>query len=329
MNRLHAIVFGLTIGLIFYSCSNERVIPNSSGKSSEMLVVANPSIWNGITGEAIRSYFGRNMDGLPQPEPKYSLTNIAESAFSTIFRSHRNLLIISINPDFTTPFVETRKDFWAQPQRVVKINASSDTASYRIFKENKEAFLKLFDQVERERIQMAFASAPDVALQNLIAKEIGLSMSLPQGYFVAKNIPGFIWLRRETLEISQGFLIYVEKYVDTAMFNPNYILSRRDIITQRYIPGTFAGTFMTTARSFIPPVSRQTQLNGRFAVETRGLWEVEGDFMGGPFINYTFVDETTNRIVTLDGYVYAPRDRKRDLIRQLEAIIHTTKPFSE
>lgn len=294
-----------------------------------MLVVANPSIWEGATGEAIRELFGRDMQGLPQPEPIYSLTNIAEYDFSTIFRSHRNLLIISIKPEFATPFIETRRDFWARPQRVIKINASSDTASYRIFEENKEAFLKMFEQAERERIQLAYASTPDVALQNLIARNMGLSISIPQGYFVAKNIPGFIWLRRETIEFSQGILIYTEKYKDTAMFNPGYILSRRDLITQRYIPGTFTGTFMTTERGFIPPVSRQTQLNGRFAVEIRGLWEVEGDFMGGPFINYTFVDETSNRIITLDGYVYAPNERKRDLIRQLEAIIHTAEPYSE
>jgi len=65
-----------------------------------------------------------------------------------------------------------------------------------------------------------------------------------------------------------------------------------------------------------------------FAVETRGLWEVNGNFMGGPFINYTLVNEKTNKVVTLDGYVYAPNAPKRDLLLQVETIIHSLE-FSD
>jgi hypothetical protein len=52
---------------------------------------------------------------------------------------------------------------------------------------------------------------------------------------------------------------------------------------------------------------------------------VENDFMGGPFVSYTFVDEKRNRVVTLDGYVYAPNAPKRDLMIQLESIMYSMK----
>jgi hypothetical protein len=57
----------------------------------------------------------------------------------------------------------------------------------------------------------------------------------------------------------------------------------------------------------------------------RGVWSVEHDFMGGPFISYTFVDPRNNQILTLMGYVYHPNKKKRNLLRQLEAIIYSVK----
>ncbi|MCB0408861.1 MAG: DUF4837 family protein [Flavobacteriales bacterium] len=55
------------------------------------------------------------------------------------------------------------------------------------------------------------------------------------------------------------------------------------------------------------------------------MWYVKGDFMGGPFINYTFVDEKRNKVISIDGYVYAPRFDKREYLRELEALIRSIK----
>jgi hypothetical protein len=35
------------------------------------------------------------------------------------------------------------------------------------------------------------------------------------------------------------------------------------------------------------------------------------------------VDEQHNRVVTVDGYVYNPGRDKRDLVRQIEALLYT------
>jgi hypothetical protein len=47
--------------------------------------------------------------------------------------------------------------------------------------------------------------------------------------------------------------------------------------------------------------------------------------MGGPFINYTLVDGKRNKVVTIDGYVYAPSAPKRDMMIQMEALIYSLK----
>jgi hypothetical protein len=78
---------------------------------------------------------------------------------------------------------------------------------------------------------------------------------------------------------------------------------------------------MVIADEYMEPVTRTLRIKKNLATEVRGLWEVKKDFMGGPFISYTFVDTKNNRVITLDGYVFAPGERKHDLLKQVQAIL--------
>ena len=62
-----------------------------------------------------------------------------------------------------------------------------------------------------------------------------------------------------------------------------------------------------------------------FAAEMRGMWCLVGDYMAGPFISYTFPDNRTGNLVTLEGYVYYPNHDKRDDLLQLQAILYSIK----
>ena len=48
-------------------------------------------------------------------------------------------------------------------------------------------------------------------------------------------------------------------------------------------------------------------------METRGLWKMEHDAMGGPFVSHSRVDTLNNRVVVAEGFVYAPEKMKRGL----------------
>jgi hypothetical protein len=50
--------------------------------------------------------------------------------------------------------------------------------------------------------------------------------------------------------------------------------------------------------------------------------------MGGPFITYAFIDPETSRAVIVTGFVYAPRDDKRELLRQVETLMYTVRKSS-
>lgn len=76
---------------------------------------------------------------------------------------------------------------------------------------------------------------------------------------------------------------------------------------------------------YIPPVFKNVDIDGQFAIETRGLWRTKGDFMGGSFINYTIFDENNNQRIMLDAFLYAPDSKKRNLVLELESILRTLK----
>ena len=85
---------------------------------------------------------------------------------------------------------------------------------------------------------------------------------------------------------------------------------------------------MITEKAYLP-VFKSTFIKNFESFETRGTWEVQGDFMGGPFINYLVKDTINNRTLYIEGFVFSPSQRKRDNIIELEAIIKTLKIFEK
>jgi uncharacterized membrane protein YcgQ (UPF0703/DUF1980 family) len=79
---------------------------------------------------------------------------------------------------------------------------------------------------------------------------------------------------------------------------------------------------MTTDMKF-PMVYKEYTYKDEYTAELRGLWYTDHDFMGGPFVSLSKVDEINGRIVTIEGFVYAPKTSKRNYVAQLEAVLHT------
>ncbi len=320
-----ALIFASLV-FILSSCKMDRSgLPPSTGKTNEMLIVMNNETdWNGRIGKTVKEFFGDCLEGLPQPEPKYTMAFIPEKNFSKMFQTHHNLFIVDINKDFKEPLLETKKNLWAKPQRVVKITASDKESFFDVFDKNKEAIIELFNENERVRTNGAFLSIEDYKLRGMLVTDFDISLNIPKSFITAKKTTDFVWIRREAEKFSQGIIIYFYPYTDTVAFAPARITHIRDSVTRKYIPGPSKGSYMKTA-TIVPPVSKRIDFNGNFAVEMRGMWELEGDFMGGPFISYTLVDQRINRVVTLEGYVYNPGQQKRNLIRQIETILYTFK----
>ncbi len=315
------IVFIAVVVFTLSSCTESKTKgPTSTGRGSEIVVVCTKRLWVGPVGDSIRGVFMSAMLGLPEDEPEYTLINIPEKDFSRFLQTHRNVLMVDVNTENEKNNVETLENVWSHPQRVIKIKAGSDTAFFNIFKKRSTAILELFNQNERARFAAQNKLNRNFESEKLM-EDFGIKMVISKDFYTAKKMSDFVWLRSEATTLSLGIIMYTYPYKDTAQLEQAAILSARDRYTQLYIPGPIEGSYMTSEREMFPMVSRKILFKGMFAVETRGLWKTEGDFMGGPFVNYTIVDAPRQRIVVLDGYVYYPNKSKRNYVRQLESII--------
>ena len=89
------------------------------------------------------------------------------------------------------------------------------------------------------------------------------------------------------------------------------------------IPGELEGSVMSTNRDFVTVENMQIQ--GHYVQEARGFWEMTKDVMGGPFVAHSQVDTINNRVIVVEGFVYAPDKMKRTMMRRLEAALYTLK----
>ena len=316
----------LALILAFAACSSEeKQQPSATGRAGELLVVMNNRQFEGPAGEAIREVFQAQVPMVLTEEPMFDVVQIEEESFVKMFETHRHIFMVDIIDTLSKATLEIRKDVWSYPQAVIRVQAPSDSVFRRVVEANARAFTDHYLAAERERIINAYNRIPNNEARQAVRDKFGFELAIPEGFYVAKEGDGFLWIRstgtREDLEMS--VLIATLEYKDPAIdFSPETIRMRRDSLTQLYIPGEFEGSYMTTYPE-LSPEFREVNFNGYYAVEARSLWRVEKDFMGGPFINYTLVDEPRNRLVILDGFVYFPNKEKRDYLRQLEALIYS------
>ena len=98
----------------------------------------------------------------------------------------------------------------------------------------------------------------------------------------------------------------------------------RDSVLKANVPGPTEGSYMTTEYQVDPPIfEKDNTEEGKYAAKLTGRWRVEGDLMGGPFVSLTVVNSERLELLTVESFVYAPNQYKRNIMRQLEAILYT------
>ena len=332
MKNIRFITATLILLTALVSCVNEDKVKETrkarsvGGTSEILLVTQNDEQWNGLMGQTVRDFFEQEQYGLPQPEKNFKVSHINLDALNDMFNKHRNLIIAKIDKNIKKPLVETQKNMYSEPQFVMRITASSPESWARAFETKKEELKLRFDENERARFTEFFRPTTNSKIVNQLKKQFGISMNVPEGYIIGIDQDDFMWIRKETKDMSMAFLIYELPYKDTSDLNPEHIISVRDSIVKKHIPGPIDGSYMTTDKEFLKPVFKTLpDFPAGYAVETRGLWNLVGDFMAGPFVSYSIVNPENTKIITAEGWVYYPNKNKRDLLRQQESILYSLK----
>ncbi len=303
------------------SVSSNRV--TSQGSPYEVVVVCNQPEWESELGDSLRSILGAQIPYLNQEEVIYSVIRVTNQSYKDLIARHRNILEVNVQPSISEASIAVRYDLAASPQIVLTLQAPSIASATAYVSENRESLVQAIEMAERDR-SVAFAKKYNVkVLGDMIFEKFGVKMNIPEGYLLRDEKEDFIWMSYEYPIASQGIVVYsYPAEFGVKSLTSELLLEARNKYTA-YIPGPSEGSYMTTYAEN-DQLFRPLRINGRLWCEMRGFWDVANDFMGGPYVSYSTIDEATNRVFTIDCYVYSPKYAKRNYIKSLEHIVYGT-----
>lgn len=321
----------------------ENSLPEAVGSPGELVIVSDDAVWMGTAGEQIRKTYGAEQPGLPQSEPWFKLIRFDEGKFNSITQKYRTILLVTTLDnnsktgryirdllgekqysqqltDSTFLFIETANR-WARGQQVLYLIGKDGPSLARAIERKRGELLAFVNDKELQRLKLSIEKKPrNKEVEKLLADSCGLLVALPKDYKLKLLNASFAWLLREDGEKALNLFITLRPYKEVDQFASSRILAYKDSITRAYIAGPTEGSYYTTEYLF-PPDTVVTAFSGNYALQLRGLWRVENDFMGGPFIHTTGLDQKRALLVSMEGFVYFPKEKKRELLRELEAII--------
>ena len=335
MRRLFTIFASVALLLSMVSCDSFNTLTttrkSAQGAPYEVLVVCNGREWESALGEELRRLFATPVEMVNQVEPMYNVIRITANDFKGVLPAYRNILKVVCSSDVKDCSIMARYDVVATPQVVLTFQGPSVEAMVGYLKENGASLLQVLEIAERNRTIEYARKYGAKELEGIIRTALGVEMRVPKGYMFRAESEGFVWASHEYPVASQGFFLYTHPYEGKKSITAESLVKARNRYAKR-IPGPSSGSYMTTVTRIpnidntdyteIKPEYRVLRINGRDWVELRGFWDVENDFMGGPFVSYTTLDKASGKLLTLDCYVYSPKDPKRNYMRALEHLVY-------
>lgn len=317
MNKTHFLC--LLLSVILFSCfKKESNLPRkTTGKINTISVVIDDQLWNGEIGDSIRNKFASPVIGLPEEEPLFTINQYPVKLMEGFAINTRAIIVVKkgLKKKF-----EIKNNQYATPQKVFHLSGATATEVLDLIEQHYQEMIELIEQGEIKESQRINKKL--IASNSFIGRRFNIAIQIPSHFQLVMQKPNFVWLKKKIISGSSSLLLYqaplktiTKERVELA------ILKMRDSIGQ-FIQGREPNTYMISETGYTPYFFK-SKLDNRLAYETRGTWQLHNDYMSGPFINYTLVDTATNKVLVLEGFCYSPSKDKRDVMHELEAIIHS------
>ncbi len=326
--KRNVICLSMMVLLILASCTRRNsnkpwFVPTSAGNPYEVMVVAADSVWDGYAGRALKRVLNKPVPMLPQQEPMFHVTRIRPENYDRITNLFRNIIVFKIDDDFMQGKIKFERNVRSYPQAVVTIHAPNTRVASSYITENTNSIIDFFYNEELNRQVEVLEFNHNAVFNDSMMNKFGCEMKIPADLNRIKSGDNFLWASNDGLATVQNICVYTYPYATEKVFEKHSFIALRDTFMGRNIPGYNPGSKMSTNKEFVD-VDNYVQ-KGQFIQEARGLWEMTGDAMGGPFISQSRIDTLNNRVIVTEAFVYAPSKMKRSMIRRLEASLYTMK----
>lgn len=297
--------------------------PTSSGRSYEILVVVGNDTWESPAGRALYNVLNSSIPGLPQSEAHFRIMQTPMSGFDSTLKLVRNIIIVDIQDIYTKVSLKYAKNTYANPQMIMTIQAPNAREFEEYVETHGKQIIDFFTKAEMNRQIRILENKHNDYISNKVKEEFGSDIWLPGELASFKEGEDFFWASTNTATGNLNFVIYSYPFTDNNTFTKDFFIQKRDSVMKINLPGAMPGSYMATDTLFteVTPINVQ----GDYALEARGLWKMNGDFMGGPYVSHTRLDKENNRIITAEVFVYSPDKKKGNLMRGLEPSLYTLR----
>ena len=322
-------------------CDSKR---EATGLEDEIYVVA-----DSVEYEQLRNSLETTFEKIiytPQPENLFTLKRISVNQIDR-FKNRKNIIIVApLNSSSHTSqyikavvdsvaikklladdsFVIKKYNLWARNQLVMVLTTSDIQQLESDILQNKDDLLYAFQKISDSRLYSSLYSSKyeQKKAEGKLLKDYGWIIYVQADFQVALNKPedNFVWIRRSpNSDMERWIFVHWIDNASPALLQPDSIKAIRNRLTEKYYRTSDDSAYVVIAKDYY--TTSEVNFNGRYAIFTQGLWELNIKGMGGPFINYTFYDEKSKRLYMLDGSVYAPKYYKRNLIQQMDVTLQS------
>lgn len=320
----------LTVGmLLLFACDGgtKKQDGTAKGRSTsqpyELLVVCNKEWLKTDAATALKGIIDADVPCLPQREPQFRTTKIEPSAFTKSFMFYTNILVADINPKkYQKAECGVARDVYARPQLLISLTAPDQASFDELCLNYHDHILNLFNEAELQRQEQFLAKKFSGLVDRQAHSQFGCTLHVPEEINALKTGKDFFWASSEgQTEQYLNVCLYTVPYTSPQQLTQEAFVQRRDSVMAINIVGEREGQHMGTEPRVIQ--SRNIIVNGQTVQEVRGLWAMQGDAMGGPYVSLVQIDSARNRLLISEGFVYAPDKKKRDMVRRLEAALRT------
>lgn len=311
---------------LFASCNNNAILPTVTGVANEVILVINDNVYNTNVGDSIDMALKSPVPCLPQFEPMFTVSRTSFDNFSSILKPARNIVMVDVGSTYSSVKIKTEENKWAHPQSILIIQGPTTQEVADAIGKHKKKITDYLEKAELDRSLTYLYNNYEENTMKEVKEHMGFTVTIPKNMVQSKKGKNFMWISYNTGKITRNIVMYTYPYTEVDAFTRDKLLQKRDSVLKANIPGPSKDSYMTTEYRIEPPIWSEINLNDKYATLIKGLWRVEGDFMGGPFVSMSCLDKDNRNVITVETFLYGPNENKRNAMRQLEAVLYTVKP---
>ncbi|MEM6396509.1 MAG: DUF4837 family protein [Bacteroidota bacterium] len=349
---LFSLVAGL--GIFLTSCATDSPLASKKpafGDINRLTVIADTNLITSSIGDSLPYYFEPPHIILPQPEPIFDIDYTRPfflEARPAMRKLREYLVLANLDDEFSETNKMVRRDLseaqiqrvkergyvsvlvrdkWALNQHLYYVVGRDLNSLHDALREVHPSIVGALKERQMNRwATTVYAGGEDLTINNNIDRKLGIKMRIPQGFQEAPIKEDNVVFLRDFLNDGSIILFMAQ----TPYENSDQLTEEgyKKIVNEfcgEYISSGADSTYLIINDTDLPTFIKPVKIDGKYALEARGIWEMANDHMAGSFTSYLVLDEATNKLTLMMGIIHRPNEDKRDLSEQLEIILRTSK----